>query len=414
MLRKAPLRRGFSISGGGRDHEPLRYKGRRAHAPISGRGRYSQRTVPGWREGAPASSARRSHPRSTRALAPGLRRRVDAGSPLAPPWEWRPPWLSPSCCGSSSATATATPAPVADQTASGRSGPPPRRPEQRSPRRSAIRSTGSEGSPESPTSWRGPAPARCSSATCRRASPRARKGPTSRSRRTRSRAAFAAVRRTAARNPSRDDQALRRRPRRRRRGIPEEHPRRLPGRPIPGRGLRPVSRTGQGDRVLGKGPGPRVSRSVALRRPQFRLGAVIAIAIAAGLVAWLLLRDDGGSSSKPAQVAGATTTTKARLADLAAKVQHPIFWLGPDAWLHLRADADRQRQDLRALSAGRRRRRRRQAVPHRRHLPVPGCVPRDQEAGCGQRCRYREARERAVSPSSTTAIPRASTSLTRA
>ena len=69
---------------------------------------------------------------------------------------------------------------------------------------------------------------------------------------------------------------------------------------------------------------------MALRRPQFRLGAVIAIAIAAGLVAWLLLRDDGDSSSKPAQVAGATTTTKAKLADLAAEVQHPIFWLGPD------------------------------------------------------------------------------------
>ena len=67
---------------------------------------------------------------------------------------------------------------------------------------------------------------------------------------------------------------------------------------------------------------------MALRRPQFRLGAVIAIAIAAGLVAWLLLRDDGDSSSKPAQVAGATTTTKAKLADLAAEVQHPIFWLG--------------------------------------------------------------------------------------
>ena len=72
-----------------------------------------------------------------------------------------------------------------------------------------------------------------------------------------------------------------------------------------------------------------MSRSAALRRPQFRLGAVIAIAIAAGLVAWLLLRDDGDSSSKPAQVAGATTTTKAKLADLAAEVQHPIFWLGP-------------------------------------------------------------------------------------
>jgi hypothetical protein len=66
-----------------------------------------------------------------------------------------------------------------------------------------------------------------------------------------------------------------------------------------------------------------------LREPRFRLGAVIAIAVAAGFVAWLLLRDDGSSSSKPVQVAGATATTQAKLADLAAAVKHPIFWLGP-------------------------------------------------------------------------------------
>jgi hypothetical protein len=64
-------------------------------------------------------------------------------------------------------------------------------------------------------------------------------------------------------------------------------------------------------------------------RPQFRLGAVIAIAVAAGLVAWLLLRGDGSSSSKPAQVPDAFATTRTELADLAAKVQHPFFWLGP-------------------------------------------------------------------------------------
>ena len=72
-----------------------------------------------------------------------------------------------------------------------------------------------------------------------------------------------------------------------------------------------------------------MSLSSVVGRPQFRLGAVIAIAVAAGLVAWLLLRDDGSSSSKPAQVAGATATSRAELADLAAEVQHPIFWLGP-------------------------------------------------------------------------------------
>ena len=69
--------------------------------------------------------------------------------------------------------------------------------------------------------------------------------------------------------------------------------------------------------------------SSVFERPQFRLGAVIAIAVAAGLVAWLLLRGDGGSSNNAAQVAGATATSKGELADLAATVQHPIFWLGP-------------------------------------------------------------------------------------
>ena len=69
--------------------------------------------------------------------------------------------------------------------------------------------------------------------------------------------------------------------------------------------------------------------SSVVGRPQFRLGAVIAIAVAAGLVAWLLLRGDGSSSSNPAQAAPATATTRAKLADLAAAVQHPIFWLGP-------------------------------------------------------------------------------------
>jgi hypothetical protein len=72
-----------------------------------------------------------------------------------------------------------------------------------------------------------------------------------------------------------------------------------------------------------------MSQPSVFREPRFRLGAVVAIAVAAGLVAWLLLRDNGSSSSNPVQVAGASATTQAKLADLAAAVQHPIFWLGP-------------------------------------------------------------------------------------
>ena len=72
-----------------------------------------------------------------------------------------------------------------------------------------------------------------------------------------------------------------------------------------------------------------MSRTSAFRRPQFRRGALIAIAVAAGFVAWLLLRGNGSSPSKPAQVARATVTTEAKLADLAAALHQPIFWLGP-------------------------------------------------------------------------------------
>jgi hypothetical protein len=74
-----------------------------------------------------------------------------------------------------------------------------------------------------------------------------------------------------------------------------------------------------------------MSAASAFGQPRFRIGAVIAIAVAAGLVAWLVLRDDGSSSSAHAQTptSSATATTARKLATLAATVGHPIFWLGP-------------------------------------------------------------------------------------
>src|SRR5580765_7769331 len=69
--------------------------------------------------------------------------------------------------------------------------------------------------------------------------------------------------------------------------------------------------------------------NAVLRRPHFRLGAVIAVAVAAGLVVWLVLRDDGGSSGTRRPASGATAMTPAALAGLARSVRHPIFWLGP-------------------------------------------------------------------------------------
>jgi hypothetical protein len=63
------------------------------------------------------------------------------------------------------------------------------------------------------------------------------------------------------------------------------------------------------------------------RAPRVRVGAVIAVALAAGVVAWLVLRDRG-SSTKPAQPASASAASVQQLQSLAASVGHPIFWLG--------------------------------------------------------------------------------------
>ena len=74
--------------------------------------------------------------------------------------------------------------------------------------------------------------------------------------------------------------------------------------------------------------GLRIPGGAAARRPRFRVGAVVAVAVAAGLVAWLVLRDDGGSSSARTQ-AGAIAMKPAAIATLAQSVGHPIYWLGP-------------------------------------------------------------------------------------
>jgi hypothetical protein len=73
-------------------------------------------------------------------------------------------------------------------------------------------------------------------------------------------------------------------------------------------------------------------------RGSVRIGAVIAIALAAGFVAWLLLRgggDDGSGSTAASAAqsarAAAVATSAGKLKALAASVGHPIFWLGPKA-----------------------------------------------------------------------------------
>jgi hypothetical protein len=83
-------------------------------------------------------------------------------------------------------------------------------------------------------------------------------------------------------------------------------------------------------------------------RGSIRIGAVIAIAFAAGFVAWLVLRGNGDSGSSAsggstsagsassartvqATRAAAEETSSGKLRALAASVRHPIFWVGPEA-----------------------------------------------------------------------------------
>jgi hypothetical protein len=73
-------------------------------------------------------------------------------------------------------------------------------------------------------------------------------------------------------------------------------------------------------------------------RPDVRIGAVIAVALAIAFIVWLIVR--GGGSSKPAQTTGAPTATtpavapklasEADLRALAVQSGHPIYWVGPE------------------------------------------------------------------------------------
>lgn len=69
------------------------------------------------------------------------------------------------------------------------------------------------------------------------------------------------------------------------------------------------------------------------RLPQVRLGAVIALALAAGVAVWLVLRDDGESTSDRATpaasvAAGPDTVSLASLRSRAAQTDQPIYWAG--------------------------------------------------------------------------------------
>ena len=139
--------------------------------------------------------------------------------------------------------------------------------------------------------------------------------------------------------------------------------------------------------------GLRMPGAAAARRPHFRVGAVVAVAVAAGLVAWLVLHDDGGSSNARTQsgrdrdeASGHRDTGPVRRAsDLLARTE---------ARHDLRGHAGRERKDLRALPAVGCRRRLFQAVPHCRHVSLPRHLRGHPEAGARQGRGHRAARGR--------------------
>ncbi len=73
------------------------------------------------------------------------------------------------------------------------------------------------------------------------------------------------------------------------------------------------------------------------RLSSVRIGAVVAIALAAGFVVWLLVRgnDDSSSSSKAttteetAKPIGPVAATPAALRSASAQAKRPIYWVGP-------------------------------------------------------------------------------------
>jgi hypothetical protein len=75
-------------------------------------------------------------------------------------------------------------------------------------------------------------------------------------------------------------------------------------------------------------PTPALGRQRRVRR--FRVAALLVIAIAVGVILWLVLRDKGGSST-PSSASNATAVSVSQIQTLATSVGHPVFWVGRKA-----------------------------------------------------------------------------------
>jgi hypothetical protein len=67
------------------------------------------------------------------------------------------------------------------------------------------------------------------------------------------------------------------------------------------------------------------ARTMRLSRPQMRLGALLALGLAAFLIGWLIYGGDDGSTSAN----GASAKSESELRDFASSSSTPVYWAGP-------------------------------------------------------------------------------------
>src|ERR1700740_2795939 len=73
---------------------------------------------------------------------------------------------------------------------------------------------------------------------------------------------------------------------------------------------------------------PQRGTAAPARSPQFRITALVVIALVLGIVLWLALRHSGSTSTGQLP---ARSVTQGQLARLATSLGHPIFWAGPQS-----------------------------------------------------------------------------------
>ena len=65
-----------------------------------------------------------------------------------------------------------------------------------------------------------------------------------------------------------------------------------------------------------------------LRLPHLRLGALIAVGLAAFLIGWMAM-NRGGDDAPPAAGSGASAASESELKSFADSASHPVYWAGP-------------------------------------------------------------------------------------